>query len=63
MEVTLEDIKHVINTYMVKFFDPNQSCCALMGTEGEEKARLIKRLTEMGYKIESMELTELCTNL
>jgi Zn-dependent M16 (insulinase) family peptidase len=63
MEVTLEDIKYVMKTYLSKFFDPKESCCALMVTDPTEKATLSARLQEMGYNLETVELTELCTHL
>lgn len=63
MNVTVDDIKHVVKTYLVKFFDPKQSCCSLLTSDAEEKTRLVKRLEEMGYKMECQDLGELCSNL
>lgn len=62
MNVTLEDIKEVINNHLVKLFNPATAWCSLMVYKPDCEA-LIARIEQTGYKLRSIPISELCKNI
>ncbi|ODN03717.1 hypothetical protein Ocin01_02955 [Orchesella cincta] len=62
MNVTVDDIKEVINKHLVKLFDPASAWCSLMVYKPESEA-LIQRIEQLGFKLKSVGIDELCKNI
>lgn len=62
INVTLDDIKEVINKHLLKFFDPESSWCSLMIYK-PESAGLVARVEQLGYKLTPITINDLCKNI
>ncbi|CAL8086532.1 unnamed protein product [Orchesella dallaii] len=62
MNVTVDDIKEVINKHLVKLFDPTSAWCSLMVYKPENEP-LIQRIEQLGFKLKSVGINELCKNI
>lgn len=62
MNVSLEDIKDVIKSHLVKLFEPSTSWCSLMIYKPDCEA-LIARVENLGYQLTSLPVGELCKNI
>lgn len=62
MNVTLDDIKEVINKHLVKLFDPASSWCSLMVYKPDNEA-LVSRIEQLGYKLTPIPIEQLCKTI